>query len=233
MARMRADLWRWFDDALKDVGQVDTVQLNGDAIDGAGYKSQGVEQLTTDRAKQVAMVGEIMECVRRRVKPSRILMTYGTPYHVGEGEDWEAVLAKDLKAEKIEAEGHYDLNGLQIAARHYLGNSSSPVSSMTAMRGAQVRQMLWALRGQQPRANLIIRSHIHRCYHVGEPALNFQGWTTPALQGLGARYGARQIDGLPVDFGFLVIEADSVDSWGVIPHLAPLAMEAAAVTQLT
>ena len=92
--------------------------------------------------------------------------------------------------------------------------------------------MLWAALGQQPEANLIIRSHIHRCQGVPEPAYNKAAWVTPALQGLGSRYGMRQYDGLPVTFGFLELNVESRDRWGVTAHICPLSFQKATVVQI-
>jgi hypothetical protein len=221
--------WDWFAENIKGVGRVDLLVVNGDAIDGKGTKSGGTEQITADRKVQVDMAAAAIS----EVKYNRCTMTYGTAYHVSEGgEDWEQILAEKIGAEKIEAEGHYDVNGLQIACKHFLGNSASPISRMTAMVSAQVKQLLWAERGQQPKANLILRSHIHRCYHVGEPGSSFQGWTTPALQGPGSKYGSRSIDGLPVDFGFLLVEVNDANDYCISPFVAPMALAKASVTKI-
>jgi hypothetical protein len=227
--RMRRELWRWFASAVNMIGEVDYLLINGDCIEGKGAKSGGTELITSDRNEQVAITVKAVSMIKVK---SKIFMTYGTPRHVGEEEDFEDTVAKGLEAAKIEGEGHYDLNGLQIAAKHYIGNSSSPISSMTALRGAQIKQLLWATHKQQPQANLIIRSHIHRCYGVSEPALNFQGWVTPALQGLGSKYGIRQCDGLPVDFGMILVKVDNPNSWNVTPIIAPKALEASEVLKL-
>jgi hypothetical protein len=225
---IRKALWSWFDHELASMERPDVLIVNGDAIEGKGERSGGTELLTSDRHVQVDMAASVI----RRVRARRVFMTYGTAAHVGKEEDFEATLRDKVGAEKIEAEGHYAINGLNIACKHYIGNSASPMSKTTAMNGAQIRQTLWSIRGQQPRANLIVRSHIHRCYGVIEPGTNWAGWTTPGLQGLGTKYGARAIDGLPVDFGFLVVHVNSESSWDVEPHVAPCKLQQAAVTKL-
>jgi hypothetical protein len=93
--------------------------------------------------------------------------------------------------------------------------------------------MLWSDYHLQPRANIIIRSHIHRCYYVGEPGSNFQGWVTPGLQGLGSKFGARECDGLPVAFGFLVIDIVDINRWFIRAVLAPGEMQKCDVIQVT
>ncbi len=227
---LRRTLWKWFIKEVRAVGAIDRVIENGDAIEGKGDKSGGTELLTSDRGEQVDMAADIFEAIGCPA----IYMTFGTPYHAGKEEDWESVLAKHdkVKAKKIEGEGHYDVNGLKVAAKHYIGNSSSPVSSATAMTAAHIKQLLWAEYGQQPHANLIIRSHIHRCYGVSEPGLNWQGWVTPGLQGLGSKYGIRQRDSLPVQFGFLVLRVKSKTDWWVQAVCAPLVLQHCGETRL-
>lgn len=227
-AKQRRMLWKWFMEKIQTHRPIHRLIHNGDAIDGKGKRSGGTEQLTTDRAEQVDMAVDVLE----RVGAEQLWMTYGTGYHVGDEEDWEKLIAEKAGAEKIEDEGHYDIEGLQVCCKHFIGNSSSPVSRATAMSRAQVNDLLWATHGQRPRANLIVRSHIHRCYNVGDAALNFQGWVTPGLQGLGSKYGARRCDGLPVHFGFLVVEVNSATDWHVGAEIAPLAMQAAQVNKL-
>lgn len=225
---IRKALWAWFDRELRQLDRPDVLIVNGDAIEGKGERSGSTEVMTADRAEQADMAVTVI----RHVKARRIFMTYGTASHTGKEEDWEKNICSDVGATKIESEGHYSVNGLQIACKHFIGNSSSPVSRMTAMSSAQVKQALWAMRDQQPLANLIVRSHIHRCYGLIEPGSNWQGWTTPGLQGLGTKYGARQCDGLPIDFGFLVVRVESVNKWSVEPHVAPLEMQKAEVIRI-
>lgn len=224
-AELRASLWRWFERERRPYRSPDVLLINGDAIDGKGPKSGGTELLYSDRVDQVAMAADVI----KSFKPKRIVMTHGTPYHVGTEEDWESLVAKDKNVgADIHAEVHMDINGVIIAAKHHIGNSTSPVSRFTAMSSAQVKQQMWSLHDQQPAANLILRSHIHRCYGVMDPAMNFAGWVTPALQGLGSKV-ARKLDGLPVHFGFLVVEIESLDSWTVIPRVCSLRYQAATV----
>jgi hypothetical protein len=225
--QQRDILWNWFYDEINKCKKFDWALWNGDLIEGKGTRSEGVELLTSDRHKQVKMAIEIIKTVNAK----RNDFIYGTPYHVGMGEDFEALIAKEFDA-PIQAEGHFDFGGLMVAAKHYIGNSSSPVSGATAIKSALVKQSLWAGLGQQPDANLIIRSHIHRCISVSEPQSNKAGWVTPALQGLGSRYGARQCDGVPVTFGFLELTVESKDRWGVTAHIAPLSMQKATVIKI-
>lgn len=231
--RARKVLWKWFDreikttlDALK-IAEFDSAKWNGDLVEGKGSRSGGTELLTADRNVQVAIAKDVVA----RVPAKQRWFTYGTPYHGGDDDDWEYQVA-DFFGAKIEGEGHYDINGLQMSMKHHIGNTSSAASRFTALSNAQVKQMLWSERKQQPRANLIVRSHVHCCKNVGEPAVNFQGWTTPGLQGLGTKFGIRRVDGLPIDFGFLVLSVKDASEWCVSAHIAPLTLQRADVVTI-
>lgn len=220
--------WEWFRGELRRLPRPDLLLFNGDAVEGKGVRSGGTELITADREEQVEMALAVIEEVRAQ----RVTMTFGTAAHVGEDEDWESILARRYGAEKIEAEAHLDIRGLQICARHHIGGGSAPAGRATQMVNAQIKQLLWTAHEQQPRANLILRAHIHRCYSFGEPGLNFAGWVGPGLQGLGTKYGARRVDGLPVHFGFLAVRVGSATDWGVSAVLAPMAMQAAQVARI-
>lgn len=228
-AKQRKTLWDWFLKEVTKAGPFDALWCNGDSIEGKGLRSGATEVLTADRDIQAEMAAVCL----LKIKAKEIYMTHGTPSHVGDDEDWESIVAERVQAKKIESAANYDVLGLQVAMRHHIGNTNAPASRYTAMANAQIKQLLWSLRGQQPAANLIIRSHVHRCVGIVEPGSNFQGWTTPALVGLGSKYGVRRVDGLPVEFGFLVLRINSARDWCVEPHLAPLEMQRASVTAIS
>lgn len=215
--------WEWFAKEVAEAGPFDEAIWNGDLVDGTGDKSGGSED--DDIPFQVEMAAAVINFVGSPVNH----VNRGTPYHTGSSKlTWEDMVFGLIKQGRIGAEGHYNFNGLAVVAKHKIGNSTSPISKYTALSGAIIKQMLWAETGQQPLARLIIRSHIHRCVEVSDPAINKAAWVTPALQGLGSVYGA-QVDGLPVHFGFLVLKVRDAQHWGVEAHIAPLEMQKASV----
>lgn len=222
----RFRLWNWFINEVNttirslNIFKFDAAMWNGDLIDGQGKKTGGTELLTSDRNRQV----EIAKSVVANVPANERFFTFGSPYHTGNEEDFEENIAKSFNAQ-IDSIGNYNINDLQVNMKHHIANTNSVSSRFTALSGAQIRQLLWDLQMQQKRANLIIRSHVHRCAFVGDPASNFQGWTTPSLQGIGGKYGSRKVDGLPVAFGFLVLSVNSDKEWGITPHISPLKLQ--------
>lgn len=229
IASERKFLWDWFEKEIKSLGPISRLVVNGDAIEGKGTKSGGVELLTADREEQADIAADAINSIGA----AQVFATFGTPYHVGADEDWESVVFNKVERfEKLEAEGHYDVNGLQVVCKHFIGNTSSTASRGTALSNAQIKQLLWAASGHQARANLLIRSHVHRCFGILDPAMNFQAYTTPALQGMGSKFGARQCDSLPVHFGFLVADVESPKHWSVAAHICPNTYAPSQVTKL-
>ena len=225
---IRKGLWKFYTETLADIGPVDYAIIMGDCIEGKSRRTEGAELLTNDLEEQA----HIAALALKEIKAKEIYMVRGTPYHVGASEEWENQVAIEISAAKIENEGHYEILGMNISARHYIGNSSSPVSAVTPLKSAQIKQMLWAQRKQQPTADLMLRAHVHRCDYIGTPALGFQGWTCPCLKGLGDRFAIRQMDGLPIDIGMLEVYVKSKGDWGVVAHIAGLKTQAASVIKL-
>lgn len=229
MADMRSSLWDWFAEEVKKIKPIDLLVFNGDAIEGKGLRSGGTELITADREEQADMAAAVINYFGAR----RVSATYGTPYHTGADEDWENIVFHRVENfGKIEAEGHYDCNGLQVAAKHFIGNTSSAASRGTSLSNAQIKQLLWAARGQQPQANMIFRSHIHRCWGAIDAGGGCEMWTTPGLQGLGSKFGARQCDGLPIDFGFIVLDVRSKNEYSLSRVICPMSLEAASVVRV-
>jgi hypothetical protein len=219
--------WEWFSKEVEKFGPFDEAIWNGDIVDGSGDSSGGTED--QELPVQVEMAVAVVNFVNSRVNH----FNRGTPYHTGKMKTtWEDMVCGMCKGATIGDEGHYKFNGLSVTAKHKIGNSSSPVSRYTALGSAAIKQLLWAETGQQPKANLIIRSHIHRCSEVSDPAMNKAVWVTPALQGLGSVYGARNVDGLPVHFGFLVLHVEDENNWGIDAHIASLELQKALVYEV-
>jgi hypothetical protein len=215
--------WKWFSEMVEKEGPFDMALWVGDLVDGSGEKTNGSED--QEIPTQVEMACDVVRTVNARQN----YFVRGTPYHTGNSKmTWEDMVCGSVNGE-IGDEGHYNLRGLSVNTKHKIGNSSSPVSRMTALSSVLIRQMLWSETGQQPKANLIIRGHIHRCNEISDPAMNKAAWTTPALMGLGSVFGARCVDGLPVHSGFLKLVVGSLTDWGVSAIIAPMSMQAAHV----
>lgn len=198
-AEIRRQCWQFYGEEVKKRGPYDIIIANGDLIEGKGVRSEGVELIVPDRHEQARMAEAVLRVGMNQT--TRVVMTYGTDYHTGSGEDFEAVIARDVQAESIGAVAHIDIGGVVFEARHHVGGSQVPHTRHTAIARDRLWNLLWAERGQCPKANVILRSHVHYHTYCGGP--DWVAMTLPALQGLGSRFGARRMSGV-VDFGFVV-----------------------------
>lgn len=212
--KVQRQCWKWYVDSLKEHGPFDVVILNGDAVDGKGFRSGGTEQITTDRLEQVEMAAL---CVREaQTKDTKVIVVRGTPYHCGADEDLEDALAREVGAIKVGNHEWPNVEGVVFDVKHAVGSSSVPHGRHTAISRERLWGLLWAERGEAPKADVFIRSHVHYHSFAGGP-----GWlamTTPALQSLGSKYGAKMCAGV-VDFGFVVFDCeDGAYSWEAVMH---------------
>jgi hypothetical protein len=209
LAATRKTLFSLYHEIIKSLGKIDILICNGDAIDGSGHRSGGTEQLTTDLEQQSRMAAECLAVA----KAEQVYLTYGTPYHttIG-GEDWENLVAtfvgesKYTKEVKTVSHLYLNVNGLVFDCKHKVGSAGLPHSRHTAVAKEKISNMLWADLGVAPKSDIIIRSHVHYANYCGSP--RHLALTTPALQGLGSKYGARQCSGI-VDFGLTVFDVSA------------------------
>jgi len=191
--------WKWYYQQVQELKPVDILLINGDCLDGRGEKSGGTEQITTDRVRQIAMA---QTCIELWEAP-QIIMTYGSPYHTGIEEDWEAELAKDLGATIVNHKS-LDIEGVTIDVRHFVSRSIIPHGRYTPLAREKLWNLLWNEKGVA-KADLIIRSHVH--YYLFAEDSSTAYIVTPALQGPGSKFGTRRCSGIvDVGIGSLDIE---------------------------
>lgn len=214
LAPLRSECWKWFEKTVKKLGPFDGCIFNGDGIDGDGGRSGGTELLTVDRGEQAAMAAECLGVVGA----PRIWQTYGTAYHTGQVEDFEDYIQEFVPDAKVTIGSHEwpEVNGLIFDVKHHLGSSSVPHGRHTASSRDHTWNIMWNEIGQQPKAHVFLRSHVHYHQYCGGP-----GWlamTLPPLQAAATKYGARRCSGT-VDFGFVVFEIDNKGAYSWQPHI--------------
>ena len=202
--RMQRELWNARCDILERIGPVDCHAINGDAIDGRGEASGSTELLADPSwLNQIANAEECARQVECRGKP-RSIMSRGTGYHVGKLDDYEDMLADNLGA-TIKDHPFFTVDGVTFDMKHKIGASSIPHGRGTPIARDRLWNILWAERGEQPKADVILRSHTHYYSYVGGA-----GWVamiTPGLQAASTKYGGRICSGT-VDWGVIVFEVD-------------------------
>jgi len=208
-------LYQFYSKAIQFLKPINLHIRNGDAIDGRGERSGGLEQLVPNRAIQVGMaVDSLIES-----EAVHYGLTIGTPYHTGDKEQWDRAIARELELRgySVSVGGHewYTVGGVTFDCKHKVGASQIPHGRSTAIKREQLWNAIWAERGTNPRADVVVRSHVHYFDYTGGP--DGLAVVTPALQGQGSRYGVLQCSGT-VDFGLLwfdTLDRRIVD-WGWI-----------------
>jgi hypothetical protein len=189
-------------------GPFDHVIVNGDAIDGTDKKGGGTECITTDRIEQCM----IAEKALRDTGATSFHIVAGTPYHVGNAEDFERVLATKMDA-SFHGHAYFEIEGLNFNIKHKVAGASMPYLKATPLAKEIAQNRNWYLEGVEPKADVLIRSHVHHFTQVD--VMGCLAFTTPSLQALGNRYGSRQCSG-PVHFGLIVMEVENGGlSWKV------------------
>jgi len=196
--RFRRAMWRYYSEKVEELKPIELLIVNGDCIDGKGSRSGGTELLFSDRGEQASCAAALINMWNAPM----VLMSYGTPYHVGADEDWEDEVFKEVQTKDKKIGGHdwVAVNGLTFSYRHFLGSSSVPYGRFTSLAKERTWEMEWAKRNEYPLGDVLLRSHVHYFKHAGDA--DWLGIITPALQGYGSKYGARKMSGT-VDFGLV------------------------------
>ena len=189
------EVWNAYLDITRQWQKPDILLVNGDCIDGNQKKSGSAELLTVNRQEQCDIA---VNCIKR-FNAKKILMTYGSGYHVGsEAEDYEFLIAQELGAE-IGGHLFFESNGVVISAKH----KTSPSNIYHGRATPLLREISWNIIKQEmdaePKADIFIRSHVHYFTYVETPTKI--GFTTPALQLSRGRYGTRECAGGETHWG--------------------------------
>lgn len=212
LVKYRDNTWEWYRSSINNVGKVDLCIVNGDAIDGKGYRRGGLDQIWLDRTDQVKMAIDALSIVNTE----KFAFTFGTAYHTGVSDDWEKQIADHFNA-PIKDILTIKVNGKILKFRHHVSGSQSPISRGTALYKEQLWDILWSLDGEFVRADICTFSHVHYFNHIR----NRHGhvFQTPALQGLdGSPWGRRKLSGI-VDFGFLLYKISKDEKFSYEPYL--------------
>jgi hypothetical protein len=194
-AIQQRETWARAKQAAIRLSGCDLVVVNGDAIEGPGEKKGGVENITTNRQEQVKMAVEYLKLFNAK----KYVFAFGTPYHGGLTEDWEAEVAAEFGAE-IREMPFVEMNGVYFGFRHFVSASSIPHGVFTPVARERLWNILQAERKEQPRADVIIRSHVHSFAHCGNA--EWRAIITPGLQGFGSSYGALKVSRC-IDWGLI------------------------------
>lgn len=232
--KIQAECWKTFRRLVRSVGPFDVAFLMGDLIDGSGTRSGGTELITTDRDVQRDMA----ICCVQEIDARVIIGVRGTSYHTGETEDWEDQLYAHFDAQtgyhaKVGDHEWPRIHGVTFDLKHHIGSSGIPHGQWTALGKEWLWNQLWADAGYAPQADLIFRGHVHTAIggwrYVGNRRVEVA--TTPALQAMGSKFGARRCSRL-VDWGFYVLRITPKGNVCLEPHVIQINTQKAAPTDL-
>lgn len=211
----QAIIWNWYEKKIKEIQTEQPIDWYfdlGDNIDGKGEKSGGTELLTPDINKQIKIACECIDIIQAK----KIVMVYGTPYHVGVEMDHEYQIAKEVGAIKIGGHEWVNVNGKIFDLKHFIGNSTVPYSKHTAAAKEALFNDLWSLEGGAPQSDIIIRGHIHKFGYGGDHHKLYL--TMPALQSYGSKYGVRKCSGI-VNIGIVQFKVYDDGHYDFIWHM--------------
>lgn len=215
-AQFQQQVWKFYAKTLAELQPIDDLFVVGDAVDGKGERSGGTEQLTLARTEQVE---QAVACINE-AKAKQVYMIYGTAYHTGLDDDWE-----DLIAERVGAEisGHESIEVYKTVfdLKHFVGGSGVPHTRDTAINREELWNMVWAYDGVQPRADILIRAHVHYFRYGGDGRR--LRMTLPALQGYGSKYGIRKCSGT-ISIGLVHFDVYENGEYFWQPHLLDSAL---------
>ncbi len=208
---LRMNLWKYYAEKIDSIKPIDILVVNGDAIDGRGERSGSTELITADRHEQ----GRIAAAAINYADPDKVLMTRGTPYHTGQAEDFEDFVAGETNAVTIKDQLWIEVNGVVFDFMHTIGGSTVPYGRATAIAKDRFWNLVWNdFYASQPKADVVVRSHVHYTTAIIEPT--WAGFITPALQGLGSKFGSRICKGI-VHFGFIYFDVYTREKWLEMP----------------
>lgn len=219
--KIQKAMWDFFSSEIIKLNKEKRINLvisNGDAIDGNGWRSGGCELITTDRLKQVAIAKKVIDFVGAK----DTLCISGTPYHTGNEEEFEHVLATQLKC-KYENHAFIDINKQVFDIKHHIGSSSVPHGRYTPISREGIWSKLWQHADLIPQnVKYLIRSHVHYFSLISDSELTCL--TTPGLQGFGSRYGAKLCSGIPT-IGFISFDIAANGQITMQKHFANMAQQ--------
>lgn len=192
--------WHWeqFSASIDKYGPFDICIANGDLIEGTQRRSNGNDLLNQDRLWQANMATQII----RKIGAEKNVFTLGTPYHVGDPEDFEQLVAEEFDA-VAKKEVLVNANGVMIHATHHAPGSQNPNTRQNRLGvdAAIIRKRVYE--GRLQKVDLFFRSHAHYSGTVRDGGL--EGWRVPALQLVNtSKYG--RAFAMDLDYGFLVCD---------------------------
>lgn len=208
--------WECFNDMIAWAApqKIDCVVIVGDLVEGKQYKGHGSELCLTLMPDQETASEQILNHLISKIKPKKVYVVKGTPYHDGElGESADRV-ARNIKATQYEGLGvgihakevmDLEVEGVIIDFSHGISVSGGLYRAV-----AIDREALWSAisgkTGKAPKADVIVRGHAHYFVHVEHPTKHAMILPAWQLQTSYMRKNSRYR--MIPDLGAVVLEID-------------------------
>ncbi|MEM3554254.1 MAG: hypothetical protein QXU79_00315 [Candidatus Micrarchaeaceae archaeon] len=222
--RAQNDMWRRYSELVEHVVRppVDVLFTLGDLVEGPQSAFRGVELVEPDVLGQCEMAAQVLRMMEART----VYMVRGSLYHVGEAEEFEDVIAKELGAD-IANEMLVRVDKVTFHLEHFVGRSSIVHGRATPLARDWLVNVLLASHGAMERAQVILRGHVHYHAYVGGT-----GWLAMAVPALcyGGGKIRRRVKGM-AEFGLVVFEVDGGEfRW--VAEATPVVHECAVVREV-
>ena len=225
----RADLqetqkpfWDFYTGAIDQIGPVDAVVCNGDAIDGPGRKGT-THHLTTDVGTQAEMAARVIEYP----KTKRKFIVRGTGFHVDGDTAYEDYVAAQFGID-AQDELRLEAHGRKLHFRHVVGRSDTPYGQYTQAAKEMVNETLQAEFEDYQGADILGRAHVHYCVKIsiadGATGRMREAFTNPCLELRGPKISGfvRGLRTWLYHVGFTLIEIDRTGEAFIRPIILPI-----------
>ncbi len=207
-------LWQCWEHAAANVGAVDVLVVNGDAIDGKQQAQEGTEICLPLLEDQSEAAYQCLDYLQRAINFPKIFCVAGTEYHDQRAARETEVIAQRIGAQRYQGmgTGRYCREVLDLEVNGAILNFSHGTSIAGGLYRATPpdREAVWsALSGKQgkaARADAVIRSHAHHFVHVEHPSKH--ALITPCWQ-LQTRFMRKNsVYRMMPDIGYVVVSID-------------------------
>jgi hypothetical protein len=204
--------WRWFTGNLKMYGPYDFLIVCGDLVDGEGKKGT-LSTAFSDVRKQASCAAEVLTATG--VKPDRMYLVRGSPFHTNGPGEYEDKIADDLGC-SIKDVQKLDIEGWKIHARHVTGRSDISYGQGTPALKELARMEHEAFMEEKDAPDIVLRGHVHYAISIqrdGRMSITCPCLCLPIDSANGRRYTAWMYT---VGFGVLDLEADREPSYRTV-----------------
>jgi len=217
------EAWQFTIDAISKMGKLSHLLLLGDLIDGAAYKDKACGLATADLDLQMKIA---TECLREMLKYARrdckIFGVTGTGYHVDiHGTSAERKIAKAMGWDGVDDRMVVKIDGWQVDLRHKFSKTQGLHTGANSLQKDMNNNLNKETINTYGHIHCILRGHAHEGAHYWHPNMG-HGFSLPALQLPGGKYGKQQCDGW-VHYGVTNIKTkgDQLTEWCMPTLLMP------------